>query len=223
MCNGRQQDSSKLTMEPNTDASDRDLLRDTVAGDGRALTALYRRWQGRIYRFALQMTGNAGHAEEVTQETFVTLIREAGLFDSSRGTLGAFLYGICRNHVRRYFETESSYVGFPETPPEGGNGFAEPSGPLDLFEDLAVTQTVDRVRAAVLTLPLRYREAVVLCDLHEMTYEQAADVLHCAVGTLRSRLHRARGLLLAKLQRRPTEAEMPAPTVRQQAQGSGLR
>lgn len=210
-------------MEPNPEVSDRDLLRGTIAGDERALTAFYRRWQGRIYRFALQMTGNTGHAEEVTQETFITLIREAHSFDSSRGTAGAFLYGICRNHVRRYFEQESSYVGFPEAPPEGGNGFAEPAASLDLFEDLTVTQTVERVRAAVLTLPLKYREAIVLCDLHEMTYEQAVSVLNCAIGTLRSRLHRARELLLAKLQQTQREAGRPASAVRRQAQGSGLR
>jgi RNA polymerase sigma-70 factor, ECF subfamily len=222
MCNGRQQDSSKLTMEPRAEASDRDLLRGMIAGDERALTALYRRWQGRLYRFALQMTGNAGHAEEVTQETFITLIREAQSFDSSRGTLGSFLYGICRNHVRRYFEEESSYVGFPETSVEGSNGFVEPTAPSDLLEDLTAAQAVERVRAAVLTLPLKYREAIVLCDLHEMTYEQAAGVLGCALGTLRSRLHRARELLLAKLQRTQTEAASPASAVRRQAQGSGL-
>jgi RNA polymerase sigma-70 factor (ECF subfamily) len=210
-------------MEPHAEAADRDLLRGLIAGDERAMTALYRRWQGRLYRFALQMTGNAGHAEEITQETFITLIREAGSFDSSRGTLGSFLYGICRNHVRRCFEEESSYVGFPETFPEGGNGFVEPAVPLDLLQDLTVAETVERVRAAVLTLPLKYREAIVLCDLHEMTYEQAVSVLGCAMGTLRSRLHRARELLLAKLQRPQTEVESPAPVVRRQAQGSGLR
>ena len=212
-------------MEPHAEVSDRDLLRDMIAGDEKALASLYRRWQGRIYRFALQITGNAGYAEEVTQETFVTLIREAQAFDSSCGTPGGFLYGICRNHVRRYFEAESPYLGFPETSSEGGNGFVEPTAPLDLLEDLAVTQTVEEVRAAVLTLPLKYREAVVLCDLHEMTYAQAAGVLGCALGTLRSRLHRARELLLAKLAGQKTQAgaERPAPARDRQAQGSRLR
>lgn len=224
MCNGRQQDSSKLVMELDPEISDRDLLRRIIAGDEGALTALYRQWQGRIYRFALQMTGNAGHAEEVTQETFMTLIGQARLFDSSRGTLGAFLYGVCRNHVRRCFEAESSYVGLPENSLDG-NGFAEPVASLDLLEDLTAAQTVEQVRALVLTLPLRYREAIVLCDLHEMTYEQAAGVLGCAVGTLRSRLHRGRELLLAKLERpRATQIDdEQASPVRRQAQGSALR
>lgn len=213
-------------MEPHAEASDRDLLRDMIAGNEKAMASLYRRWQGRIYRFALQMTGNGGHAEELTQETFITLIREAQAFDSSRGTLGAFLYGICRNHARRYFEAESPYVGLTESSSEGGNGLVEPIAPLDLLEDLTVTQTVEQVRAAVLTLPLKYREAIVLCDLHEMTYEQAAGVLGCALGTLRSRLHRARALLLAKLarpQKPQADAERLAPALDRQAQGSRLR
>jgi RNA polymerase sigma-70 factor (ECF subfamily) len=55
------------------------------------------------------------------------------------------------------------------------------------------------VRSAVLALPVHYREVVVLCELHEMDYAQAAAALGCAVGTVRSRLHRARGLLAERL------------------------
>jgi len=64
------------------------------------------------------------------------------------------------------------------------------------------------VRQAVLTLPEHYREVVVLCALHEMSYAEAAGVLGCAVGTVRSRLHRARGLLAERLRAvRDAEAE----------------
>ncbi|HEY6290308.1 MAG TPA: sigma-70 family RNA polymerase sigma factor [Terriglobia bacterium] len=188
-------------MTPEPQASDGDLLRSMIAGDEHAFVALYRRRQGAIYRFALQMTGNPGLAEEITQEVFMTLIREMKAFDPARGTLGGFLYGICRNHVLRYVAEESPYVGFPETSSEGGNGFTEPAALSDLLSDLAEAETVERVRRAVLTLPPHHREAVVLCDLHEMSYEQAAGVLGCPVGTVRSRLHRARELLLAKLKR----------------------
>jgi RNA polymerase sigma-70 factor (ECF subfamily) len=59
---------------------------------------------------------------------------------------------------------------------------------------------LDALRRAVLSLPLRYREAVVLCDLQETPYAEAADALGCAVGTVRSRLHRGRALLAAKMQ-----------------------
>jgi len=170
-----------------------------MAGDEQAFVALYRRRQGPIYRYALQMTGNPGFAEEITQEVFMALIRDLKAFDPSRGTLGAYLYGICRNYVLRYVAEESPYVGLPE--PEGGNGFTEPTAFSDLLSDLAEAETVERVRRAVLTLPPHHREAVVLCDLHEMSYEDAAQVLRCPVGTVRSRLHRARELLFTKLKR----------------------
>ena len=60
-----------------------------------------------------------------------------------------------------------------------------------------------RLRQAVATLPGKYREAVVLCDLEEMSYEEAALALGCPIGTVRSRLHRARAILLEKLRGAP--------------------
>ena len=58
----------------------------------------------------------------------------------------------------------------------------------------------EQVRSAVLELPIEFREAIVLCELEEMSYEEAARALECPVGTIRSRLHRGRALLLAKLE-----------------------
>ena len=69
----------------------------------------------------------------------------------------------------------------------------------DPLADLTRNEMVETVRAAVLALPAHYREVVVLCDLHEMSYQEAASVIGCAVGTVRSRLHRARALLVEKL------------------------
>lgn len=180
-------------------ASDGDLLRRMVAGDEEAFISVYRRLQGPLYRFALQMTGNASLAEEIVQETFMTLIRQATSFDAKRGTLRAYLYGICRNHVLRCVAQESPYVGMPDGSSEGGNGFIEAVDPSDLLASFTTAESIERVRRAVLSLPSSYREVVVLCDLQEMPYEQAAEVLGCPIGTVRSRLHRARDLLLAKL------------------------
>jgi RNA polymerase sigma-70 factor, ECF subfamily len=182
-------------------ASDVDLLRDMIAGDEQGFVAIYRRLQGPLYRFALQMTGSASLAEETVQEAFMTLIRQAKSFDATRGTVQAYLYGICRNHVMRCVAQESPYVGMPDPAAEGGNGFVELVDPSDLLASFAAAENIERVRRAVLTLPPSYREVVVLCDLHEMPYEQAAGVLGCPIGTVRSRLHRARDLLLAKLRR----------------------
>ncbi len=203
--------------------SDGDLLRGMIAGNEQDFVQLYRRWQGPLYRFAVQMTGNSGLAEEIVQEAFVTLIQMKGNYDEARGTLGAFLFGICRNHILRSVATESPYLGLrPEDGDGAGNGFAALGASSNLLADLAAAETVRQVRRAILTLPATYREAVVLCDLQEMTYEQAAGVMKCPVGTVRSRLHRARELLLAKL--RSLEAVGRADVVaRASSESEGIR
>ncbi len=190
-----------------TRSTEDDLHRLMMAGDEEGFTLLYRRLQGPIYRFALHMSGNPSIAEDVTQEVFMILLQDPGRFDPKRGTLPAMLFGIGRNVLRRRFEADRALVLLSNELEEDGpfarrNGHHSGAGQS---EDFARAQTVERVRRAVLTLPANYRELVVLCDLQEMTYAEAAALLGCAEGTVRSRLHRARALLLAKLrpERRP--------------------
>jgi len=164
-----------------------------AAGDEQAFTALYRRRQAGVYRFALQMSGSEAMAEDVTQEVFLLLIREGSRYDPARGSLQAFLLGVARNYVLRAVERNRGGVPLDdETEPCAASGG-------DVLAHLTREETVESVRQAVLALPAHYREVVVLCDLEEMDYAQAAEALGCAVGTVRSRLHRARGLLLEKL------------------------
>ena len=184
-----------MTLPANT--SDEDLLRLVMAGDEDAFTALYRRRQGGVYRFALQMSGSKTVAEDVTQEVFMTLIREAARYDAQRGTLAAYLYGVARNHVLRRFERERIFIQFTDASEDGEE--VQAVADTDPLGDLTRNEMVEAVRAAVLALPAHYREVVVLCDLHEMSYAEAANVIGCAVGTVRSRLHRARALLVEKL------------------------
>jgi RNA polymerase sigma-70 factor (ECF subfamily) len=180
--------------------SDDDLLRLMIAGDEDAFTELYRRRQGGVYRFALHMSGSEAIAEDVTQEVFMVLMREAHNYDPQRGSLSAYLYGISRNHVLRRLERDRLFVAFAD-----GSQDEAQSTPATLIAegdplcDLTRSEMIEAVRGAVLALPAHYREVVVLCDLHEMSYAEAAEVLNCAVGTIRSRLHRARSLLIEKL------------------------
>jgi RNA polymerase sigma-70 factor, ECF subfamily len=202
------------------------LLRRMVAGDEAAFTLLYRRKHPAIYRFALHMSGNAAIADDVTQEVFMTLIRDAKRFDPARGTLGGFLFGIARNHLRRRWEQERNSVPLPESADEldaimarskasgkngtssygngNGNGHGNGNGAgISAYmlhrDDFATLENVNRVRQAIATLPENYREVVVLCELDELSYEDAAAALDCPVGTVRSRLHRARAILVEKL------------------------
>jgi RNA polymerase sigma-70 factor (ECF subfamily) len=199
-------------MNEETDPSDGDLLQSIQAGDEEALAALYRRRQPGIYRFALQMCGSQTVAEDVTQEVFIVLIRDGHTFDPARGSLNSFLIGVARNHVLRRLRRERFYVAIVEDSQneDQTNQAAEPNpGPLD---DLSRTETIELVRRSVLALPERYREVVVLCDLEEMSYVEAAEILDCAVGTVRSRLHRGRALLIEKLRPAREEEEAAAAT-----------
>ena len=187
--------------------TDAELHRLMLAGDEEAFAALYRRRQGGVYRFALQMSGSEALAEDVVQETFMVLIRDGGGFDAARGSLAAYLYGIARNHVLRAFDRERALVRLDDEAEERGdapheNLVARP----DPLGDLTRAELVEKLRQAVLALPPHYREVVVLCELHEMSYQESAEALGCAVGTVRSRLHRARAMLAEKMRGR-REAE----------------
>lgn len=138
----------------------------------------------------------------------MTLIREPGRFDPARGTLGGFLFGIARNHLRKRWDQERRLVQFAGDGDElddllsnaaassNGNGHRPASVVRDEFASL---ETISQVRQAISTLPENYREVVVLCELEELSYEETASALGCPVGTVRSRLHRARAILLEKL------------------------
>ena len=184
-----------------TTPSDDELLRLMAAGDESAFLALYRRRQGGIYRFALQMSGSEAIAEDVTQEVFMVLMSEAKNFDPAKGTLAGYLYGVARNQVLRALSRDRSFVqiaeGYGEEDGEAAHEQLVAQG--DPLGDLTRAEMIDSVRQAVMALPAHYREVVVLCDLHELSYAEAAEVLNCAVGTIRSRLHRARSLLIEKL------------------------
>jgi len=172
-------------------ASDAALISLVAAGDESAFRALYQRHQGLVYRFALMMSGRANIADDVTQEVFLFFLQRADRFDAGKGALASFLIGVARNCVRRRREVERVTSPLDESVPARNDPFA----------DCARREEIDRVRAAILELPIHYREAVVLCELQEMSYADAAAALDCAVGTINSRLHRARAILTRKLRR----------------------
>jgi RNA polymerase sigma-70 factor, ECF subfamily len=166
---------------------DRDLLQRFRAGDREAFAEIYRSHRRAVYRFALLMTADEFHAAEITQDVFVWLIRHPGRFDPDRGELGAFLVGVARQLLRKRINEERRWVPLSES--------AVPS-PAARDRDAG---DVVCLRKTIAALPERYRVVVVLCDLEGKTYEEAAAIAGCAIGTVRSRLHRARALLARKL------------------------
>ena len=188
-------DENPMTQTP-PDTDDELLLR-MRSGDEQAFAALYRRRQGAIYRFALHMSDSATVAEDVTQEVFLALIREDCGYDPGRGTLSGYLFGIARKLVLRRLERSRSEVALGADGEEVGPGRA--GGHPDPLTDLTRKEGIAALRRAVQALPRRYREVVALCDLEEVDYAEAAHALGCPIGTVRSRLHRARALLLEKM------------------------
>ena len=178
--------------------SDAKLLQLMSTGDDSAFATLYCRHQALVYRFALLMSGSASIAEEVTQEVFLILIRKPDGFDPARGPLLAYLYGVARNHVLTFLKRERPYVPLLNDS-EAGTSLAQFAAEDDPFGNCTRNELIKLVRQAVLTLPARYREVVVLCDFQELSYAEAAVVLDCAIGTVNSRLHRGHALLLKKL------------------------
>lgn len=195
-------------MMPGPPESDEELLMQIRSGDEEAFLGLYRRRQAAIYRFVLHMSGSAALAEDITQEVFLALLRDECGYDPDRGTLSGYLFGIARKLVLRQMER-----GRADVPLESDiedSPLPELAVVQDPLGDLTHRESIEGLRRAVATLPRRYREVVVLCDLEEVDYADAAVALGCPIGTVRSRLHRARGLLLEKLNR-----ERPAHGVKE--------
>ena len=174
-------------MSAQTPESDDELLLRLQSGDEQAFVTLYRRRQAALYRFVLHMSGSATVAEDVIQEVFLALIREECGFDPERGSLSGYLFGIARKLVLRHLERGRSDVAL-DTEADDSNvpALAVHDDPL---ADMTRRESIESVRRAVQVLPRRYREVVVLCDLEELDYRDAALVLGCPIGTVRSRLH----------------------------------
>jgi RNA polymerase sigma-70 factor (ECF subfamily) len=192
---GHQSAASLLTEEP----PDEELLQSFVlSGDRTAFAALYGRYQDIVYRFAFQMSGRDSVAEDITQETFLTFAGAAHRYDAQQAKVATYLYGIVRNLTRRWLRRERLLVTLTGTDHDRWQAH-EPLAEQALVENATKQETIERVRRAILNLPPRYREVVVLCDLHGTSYADAAAIIGCAEGTIASRLSRARNLLFEKL------------------------
>ena len=176
------------------------LLKRSAKGDEGAFTELYRRHQAPLFRFAVRMTGSTWAAEEIVQDVFMLLVREPKKYDAGRGTLAAFLYGVARNRIMKHLERTPRDLSLDEHGDSGTESHPQLHEQMTPARWAELRERREQVRAAVLELPPEFRETVVLCELEEMSYDEAACALDCPVGTIRSRLHRGRALLLAKLE-----------------------
>lgn len=164
-----------------------------------SFTDLVRTYNRKAYAFAYRLTNNRENAEDLVQDAFVRAYRAFDRYDPTR-PFDRWLFRIINNlFVDRLRAQPRQQPLSLDNPLEGDDGDALYSEIPDVESDPARVLLRDvmdeRLQAALGSLPPVFRETVILTDVEGMPYEEAAEVLGCAVGTIRSRLHRARVMM----------------------------
>jgi RNA polymerase sigma-70 factor (ECF subfamily) len=167
--------------------TDEKLLQQASCGDEAAFLALYERHRGTVFRFAYRMLGSAALAEELTHDCFLDLARRPAAFDPSRAALRTYLYAAVRNLAAKHFRRHGGEFPFDDL--EDEPAAAEREGPLRKILDAELSE---EVRKAIAALPPLQREVVVLVEYEELSLAETAAIVGADVGTVKSRLHRAR-------------------------------
>ena len=174
------------------------------------LDAAYRQESDAVYRYALALCGDTALAADATHEAFVALAHAPEAFDPSRGSLGAYLAGIARHALLAAWRLRDRHVVLDEASDDDGDE-GSPHTAAEVAPDREATligeQRLEALWAAVRTLPWPFREALVLVDLQERPYAEAAQIAGIELNTLRTRVHRARQRLAQAL--RPASRSEP--------------
>ena len=201
-------------------AEDADLVSRLRRGDAAAARELYQRHGAALLRFGLAMSSCRQTAEDIVHDTFIEILKHPIRFDPTRGSVIAYLFGIARHRMSRVARVSlrGTEVRTDDPAEEAFDpAFSGPDstlveGPLDVGEEIDRARDIERVRTAVFDLPRVHREVIVLCDLEELSYATAAEILGCPIGTVRSRLSRARALLATRLEPRDPPEDDETPT-----------
>ncbi len=177
-------------------SDDTECMSRLANGDANAVRELYQRHGRALLRFSSAMCRSRQAAEDMVHDTFVALMRERISFDPAQGTVFGYLCGVLRHRVSRHFRQQRRWVALDAGNDGSGAYPADSGGPAD---EIARSEITAAFRRAMLELPLQHREVIALCDLEELPYTTVAGILDCPVGTVRSRLHRARALLTIRL------------------------
>ncbi|RMH22538.1 MAG: sigma-70 family RNA polymerase sigma factor [Acidobacteria bacterium] len=175
---------------------DAELLARARAQDGDAFAALVERYKDLIVGYLARLTGSRSRAEDVAQETFMRFYQQLHRY-RERGTLAAYLLRIATNLVRS--EERRARRWRLLKPLFAVSDGAHRPAPSPQAEALA-GEVQRQVTAAIAALDLRYRVPLVLREIEGLSYRQIADVVGVGEGTVKSRLHRARELLKARLE-----------------------
>ncbi|WP_457320445.1 RNA polymerase sigma factor [Roseateles sp. P5_E11] len=164
------------------------LMARVANGDADALALLYRRESGSVYRYALALAGDEATALDAVQEAFAQLLRGPQAYQPGRGSLGAYLAGMARHQLLTQWRDARRHVPLDDSLDTDDTAELMPSSDTRLNQN----QQQDGLWAAIRRLSWPQREAIVLVDLQERSYDDAAAIAGVSVDALRTRLHRAR-------------------------------
>ncbi|MDQ1924868.1 RNA polymerase sigma factor [Massilia pseudoviolaceinigra] len=188
-----------MTMPPPPLPLDTDLLHQLRDGVGAAFQTLYQRHQAPLYRFALLRTGSGDTAADIVQEVFMGLLTGSVRYDPLRGLLLHFLFGVARKLILKHEQPRLRLASLPEPDDEDDSAFEPGSEEGEPLARLLDNELAEQVRRALAQLAPHYRDAVILYELHDMSYLEIADICQIDIGTVRSRLSRGRAALAKRL------------------------
>src|SRR5262249_55711271 len=172
---------SRMSGRPDpVEIADVDLLRWAADGDKDSFGAIFERYHDVVYRFACAMTGSPDTAEDVTQEVFVALIRDLRRYVPERAALSTYLYGITRNMSRERLRRERRFLSLASL----GVTPIDDARTADPFKQLVAVETGTEVRRALARIPVKYREVVILCGLHGLSYAVMGGILRTSIVAL---------------------------------------
>lgn len=184
-------------MESSSDLADRQLLRCVARGDESAFGELYQRYGASVYNYLLRLIRERSVAEEVLQETFVAVWEGAGRF-RGRSRVSTWLFRIAHHKAVDWLRR----LG-PAALDEDDESLPAGDCPEEAVE---VTLCADRLQSALAHLSFDHRAALEAVFFYGLSYREAARVLGCPVGTVKSRIHQAKRQLVAWLKREGVES-----------------
>ncbi|MBM4434796.1 MAG: sigma-70 family RNA polymerase sigma factor [Chloroflexi bacterium] len=169
-----------------------DLLRRARGGDGRAFEELAREAEAGLYRHVLRIVGNAQEAEDVVQDALLSSWKSLASFQG--GSFRAWVFRIATNRSIDRIRARRRRGELPLEPPEGAEAeWAEPAAEgADPVEIASRSEALAAVEEALEAVPAEQRAALLLRDVEGFSYEEIAHITAAEVGTVKSRIHRAR-------------------------------
>lgn len=179
------------------------LLRQAANGNDRAFCTIFERHHREMFRCCYRLTNSHSAADDITQECFLQLVMHPERFDPRRGSLRQYMYGIVRNLSRQLWQTAGREVLWEDV-------VSDETETCISFDSMEFQELSRAVQAAVAKLPPLQREALVLVSFEELSLRESAEIVGTDLGTLKSRLFRARGALRRMLRPYAKHAVSPA-------------